>query len=115
MADPDRGIFGATPVEIRHAFRKGLVEMVTYVVIDNVLPSKNAALDRIALRFHKAQRQSFCNSFSSTTFCDGMANISKISAAERLGLVFLCVILGHYEEGWTILLKALDNCHKEKE
>jgi hypothetical protein len=40
MADPDRGIFGATPVETLHAFRKGLVEMVTHVVIDNVHPSK---------------------------------------------------------------------------
>jgi hypothetical protein len=115
MADPDRGIFGATPVETLHAFRKGLVEMVTHVVIDNVPPSKKAALDRLALRFHKTHRQSYRSSFPSTTFCNGITNISKISAAERLGLVFLFVILGHYEEGWTILSSALDNCHKKKE
>jgi hypothetical protein len=29
--------------------------------------------------------------------------------------VFLFVILGHYEEGWTILMSAHDNCHKKKE
>ena len=40
MADPDRGIFGATPVETLHAFRKGLVEMITFVVLDNVPASK---------------------------------------------------------------------------
>ena len=96
MADPDRGIFGATPVETLHAFHKGLVEMVTHIVIDNVLPSKKAALDRLALRFHKAHRQSFRISFPSTDFCNGITNISKISAAERLGgLVLLFVIFGH--------------------
>ncbi len=77
MADPDRGIFGATPVEALHAFGKGLVEMVTHVVIDNVPPSKKVALDRLALCVHKAHRQSFCSSFPSTTFCNGITNISK--------------------------------------
>jgi hypothetical protein len=38
-----------------------------------------------------------------------------ILAAKSLGLVFLFVILGHYAEGWTILLSALDICHKKKE
>ncbi len=59
MADPDRGIFGATPVEALHAFRKGWVEMVTHVVIDNVPPSKKAALDRLALRLHNTHREKF--------------------------------------------------------
>jgi hypothetical protein len=30
MADPDRGIFGVTPVETLHAVQKGLVEMITH-------------------------------------------------------------------------------------
>jgi hypothetical protein len=73
MADPDRSIFGATPVETLHAIvSKGLVEMVTHVVIDNVPPSKKAALDRLVLRFHKTHRQSFPSSFPSTTFCNGI-------------------------------------------
>jgi hypothetical protein len=94
---------------------KGLVAMVTHVVIDNVPPSKKAALNRLALRFHKTHRQSFCSSFPSTTFCNGITNISKIFAADCLGLVFLFGILGHYDKGWTILLSALDNGHKKKE
>jgi hypothetical protein len=109
MADPDRGIvFGATPVETLHAFHKALVEMVTHVVIDNIPPpSKTAVMDRFALRVHKTHRQCVFSTFPSTTFCNGIANISKITA-ERLGLVFL----GHYDEGWTI---ALDNCHNKTE
>ena len=114
MADPDRGIFGATPVETLHAFRKGLVEMITFVVLDNVPASKKAALDCLALCFHKSHRQTFRSKFPSTTFCNGITNITKISAAERVGLVFLFVILGHYDEGWTILSSALENCHNSK-
>ena len=111
MADPDRGIFGATPVETLHAVRKGLVEMITFVVLDNVPASKKAALDCLALRFHTSHRQTCRSTFPKTTFCNGITNITKISAAERLGLVFLFVILGHYHEGWTILSSALENSH----
>jgi hypothetical protein len=53
--------------------------------------------------------KNFRSSFPSTTFCNGITNISKISAAERLGLVFLFVILGHYGEAWTILSSALES------
>ncbi len=59
MADPDRDIFGATPVETLHAFCKGLIEMVTHVVIDNVPLSKKAALDRLVLCFHKLTGKAF--------------------------------------------------------
>ena len=36
LADPVRGIFGATPIETMHAFRKGLIETVTLLVLDDV-------------------------------------------------------------------------------
>jgi hypothetical protein len=33
MVDPVRGLFGATPVKTMHAFRKGLIEVVTFLVL----------------------------------------------------------------------------------
>ena len=33
-ADPILGIFGATPVETMHAFCKGVIEVVTFLVLD---------------------------------------------------------------------------------
>ena len=111
FADPDRGIFGANPVETLHAFRKGLVEMVSYVVLENVPVSKKAALDYRALRFHRTHRQTCRSTFPTTSFSNGITNITKISAAERIGLVFIFIILGHYDEGWTILSSALERCH----
>ena len=48
LADPIRGIFGATPNETMHCFRRGMIEVVTFLVLTNVPVSKLAALDRIA-------------------------------------------------------------------
>ena len=107
LADPVRGIYGATPVETMHAFRKGMIEQVTFLVLENVPASAKAALDTLALRFHKSHRQTYRNAYPATDFSNGITNLTKISASERLGLVFLFVILAQYDEGWTILSNTL--------
>ena len=88
LADPERGIFGATPVETMHAYRKGIIEMVTFLVLDNVPASKKALLDNLAFKFHKSHRQTWRGNFPATDFTNGITNVTKISAPERLGLVF---------------------------
>ena len=42
FADPDRSIFGAMPVETMHAvyLTKGIIKVVTYLVLENVPTSK---------------------------------------------------------------------------
>ena len=108
LAGPIRGIFGATPVEIMHTFCKGVIEVVTFLVLDNVpKKQKQLALDRLAVRFHKLHRQSYCKAYPATDFSNGITNLTKIFAAQRLGLVFLFVILAQYDEGWVILNTAL--------
>jgi hypothetical protein len=59
MADPDRGIFGATPVETLHAFCKGLVEMFSHFVIDNVPPSKRQHWTALHCVFRKLTGKAF--------------------------------------------------------
>jgi hypothetical protein len=113
MADPLRGIYGSTPVETMHAFRKGMIEMVTFLVLENVPPSKLAALDALAIRFHRTHRQTIRSTFPATDFSQGITNLTKISASERLGLVFLFVILAQYDEGWQILQSTFDAQHSK--
>jgi hypothetical protein len=61
-------------------------------------------LDALAIRFHKSHRQTIRRTFPATDFSQGITNLTKISAADRLGLVvFLFVILAQYDEGWQIL------------
>jgi hypothetical protein len=57
IADPVRGIYGATPIETMHTFCKGMIEMVTFFILKNVPKRKLAALDAHAIRFHKSHRQ----------------------------------------------------------
>ena len=107
FGDPDRGIFGATPIETMHAFRKGMIETVTFLVLDNVPSRKKATLDQLAKQFHEQHRQTYRHAYPSTDFSNGITNLSKISASERLGLVFLFVILAQYDHGWAIINDAL--------
>ena len=109
LADPIRGIFGCTPTETMHCFRKGMIERVTFLVLKNVPASKQAALDRLAIRFHKTHRQTYRKMYPATDFSNGITNLTNISASERLGLVFLFVILFQYTEGWAILDTCLQS------
>ena len=59
------------------------------------------------MRFHNTHRQTFRKSFPATDFSNGITNLTKITAGERLGLVFLFIILAQYDEGWEILSDAL--------
>ena len=93
LADPTHGIFGATPVETMPAFCKNMIEVVTFLVLENVPKRHKAALNRLAVRFHKSHCQSYRKAYPATDFSNGIINLTKISAAERLGLVFLFVIL----------------------
>jgi hypothetical protein len=68
LADPVLEIFGATPIETMHAFRKGLIETVTYLVLDNVPATELAVFDTLAVRFHQSHRQTIRKAYQSTNF-----------------------------------------------
>ena len=98
MADPKFGIFGSTPVETMHVFQKGMIEVVTFLVLENVPDSKKAQLDALAVKFHETHRQTIRKIYPSTDFSKGVTNLTKISAGERVGLVFVFVILANYDQ-----------------
>jgi hypothetical protein len=54
FAGPERGNFGATSVETMHAFRKGVIEKVTKLVLESLPASKKAAFDDLAIAFHES-------------------------------------------------------------
>ena len=87
------------PVETMHAFRKGVIEKVTKLVLDSLPASKKAAFDDLAIAFHKSHRQTHRKDYPSTEFSNGVTNLTKITASERVGIVFLFVILFQYDAG----------------
>ena len=107
MADPVRGIFGATPVETMHALCKDIIELVTFCVLEHVPARQKAKLDEVAVHFYKSHQQTYHKVYPATDFNHGITNLTKITAKERLGLEFLFVIFSQYNEGWQILSVAL--------
>ena len=88
LADPGLGIFGATPIGTMHAFRKGVIEKVTKLVLDSFPASKKAAFDDLAIAFHKSHQQTHQKEYPSTDFSNRVTYLTKITASERVGIVF---------------------------
>jgi len=89
FADPVCGILCATPGETMHAFRTGVVENVTNLLLSKVPGSKKAVLDNLAIAFHKSHRQTFrIKAYPKKSWSNGVTNLTNFTANERLGLVF---------------------------
>jgi hypothetical protein len=101
MADPIRGICGSTPVETMHCFCKGMIEIVTFLVLENVPASKKAALDGLAIHFHKTHHIS--QSLSSYRLQQRDYQLDKdICIRTPWPCVLVC-----YPVGWNIIDTAL--------
>ena len=88
FAGPECGIFGATPVETMHAYRKDVIEKVTNLVLESLPASNKVVFDDLAIAFHKSHRQIYRKEYPSTDFSNGVTNLTKITASERVGIVF---------------------------
>jgi hypothetical protein len=71
--------------------------------LESLPASKKAAFDDLAIAFHKSHRQTHRKELPSTDFSNGVTNLAKITASERIGIVFLFVILFQYNEGWRMI------------
>jgi hypothetical protein len=97
-----------------HAFRKGVIEKVTNLVLDGFPASKKAAFDDLAIAFHKSHQQTHRKEYPSTDFSNRVTNLTKITASERVGIVFLFVILFQNNEGWQMIQSCLEKRTKNK-
>ncbi len=97
-----------------HAFRKDVIKKVTKLILDSLPASKKAAFDDLAIAFHKSHRQTYRKECPSTDFSNGVTNLTKITASERVGLVFLFVILFQYEAGWQMIQTCLEKRTNKK-
>ena len=78
------------------------------LVLKNVpVSSKQAQVDAVVVRFPCMHCQTYHQGYPATDFSNGITNITKILAAERIGMMFLFVILLQNDEGWEILESVL--------
>ena len=77
FADSKHGIFGATPTEIMHVFRSGMIKVAVQLVLDNIPNGKKKTLDTMAKTFHKKCRQTIRKLYPATDFSHGVRTYPK--------------------------------------
>ncbi len=82
--------------------------------MESLPASKKAAFDDLAIAFHKSHQQTHRKEYPSTDFSNGVTNLTKIKASERVGIVFLFVILFQYNEGWLTIQSCLEKRTNKK-
>ena len=107
MGGPSNGIFTATPPDMLHVVRKGIMERLVRAILDQMTPTENATLDRMAHHYHATQRQRCKMLYPKMSFTSGFTNLSYVQAHEWVGILFLLVTLAQTNEGWRLLDIAL--------
>ena len=74
----DRGLLFATPPDILHVVRKGIVEWSAKTVINHLTDKTKAELDNLAIRFKNNHRQKYKQTFPKISFASGFTNLSNI-------------------------------------
>jgi len=106
MACLTHGILGSTPVDTMHAFRKGIIESTTNFIIENLKDGQKAALDHMAIEFYKCHSQTCRKDYPMVNLSSGITGLTKISASERVGMLFVLVILANLDRGSAIFEAA---------
>jgi hypothetical protein len=107
FGENDRGINGATPNDLMHAFLLGVVQRCLQVFFSGFTASEKAELDRMIDEAHVTHRSSESSAFPRCTFRKGITNLSLLTADEWLGVVFSLALVTMSEQGHQLLAHVL--------
>ena len=107
IGDQHRGILGCLLPDTLHVLCKGPAERIMDLTFDNLTQRQKARLDDMAKMFHHTHQQTARKYYPSTDFSRGISQLTRLTANENIGAIFLLVILSHFEEGWQILQSAM--------
>ena len=72
----EHGILFATPPDILHVVRKGIVEWSVKTVLNHMTNGTKKALDQLAIEFKDTHRQKHKQTFPKISFASGFTNLS---------------------------------------
>ena len=107
FVDQIRGIFGATPSEVLHCLRKGVIEWCNQLCMGKLTTTRKTEIDRLGRLLTNKTRQTAKQAYPKTSFANP-SQVTMCSAKEHVGLLFLFVIISHYDDGWKFLNSQLD-------
>ena len=59
-------------------------------------------------KFHSKHSQTCCQAYPSIDFSRGITNLTKLTSNENIGMLFVLVILSHYDDGWDVLQSSMN-------
>ena len=107
MGGVSNGIFTATPPDMLHVVRKGLMERLVHCILKECSKSEKALLDQMNHHFHATQKQRCKMLYPKLSFTSGFTNLSFVQAHEWVGILFLLVTLAQTDRVWRLLDAAL--------
>ena len=99
-----RGIFGANPIDLMHAFNEGVLKYVLSIIFDSMGASRKSSLDNLVDAVFRQQKSSVRKDLPRTNFVKGFTNLTQITATEWIGVCFTTMIVSMLSSGKAILL-----------
>ena len=106
----DYGIWGATPTNLMHVMPIGIMKYCLEIIINAMPRVLRLEIDVMAATFHDRNRQSYRQSYPKTDFSKGVTNLTRLTADEICGLVFVLAALFKTTRGWEILELSITLC-----
>ena len=104
----DRGIFGATPTDLMHAFLEGVVKYIMREFGNQMTPSEKAEIDYLVDELFARHKSSEHQNYPRTNFTHGFTNLTQLTAEEWPGMVLTLLILNQFERGREILATVFE-------
>ena len=110
----ERGILGATPVDLMHAFLHGIVTCAIRIHLASFLDTEKDELDQLVdqmlFNVHSSERKNFPR----IGFSRGLTNLTLITHDEWAGVVFTLALVAISKDGRELMLRVA-NCNSNEE
>ena len=103
--DP-RSIWGATPVDLMHAFQSGVLMYVVKMALDKLQPAKQVKLDRLVDKLFHGLRCGEKKHYPRMNFSKGFSKLTMLTSDEWAGKLFVLLLVLNTVEGGQIFASS---------
>jgi hypothetical protein len=103
-----RGVFGATPTDLMHAFEEGIIPYILEVIIGYLSDSKKEELDQLVISMMGPLRLAERKNMPRINLKGGFTKLTHMTCNEKVGCLFLLGIVMHTKRGSEILESRFD-------
>jgi len=99
----ERGIYGATPTDLMHAFQSGWLRYLVKLALDKLTPTNKKRLDDLVDELLGGLRSSEKENYPRCNFSHGFTNLTMITSDEWAGMMFTLLIVMRTPDGEEIM------------